>query len=156
MAYLHEVALKNAIKKLYMLGSSDRRRDRTDVDGVGAFGSAIVNAHKAGSAQKNLKAKMEAQKRAEFDAHGGAERFDDYDRQLVSEGNALPQKYDVAMAAKDAQKAQQLNDLAEETRMGGRYTPNGLEMADVNAQKNAEDRLRARSMMGIGGSLRIR
>lgn len=47
-----------------------------------------------------------------------------------------------------AQQNMQTNDLADMTRLGGRFTPNGLESADVNATTNASDRLRAKSMIG--------
>jgi hypothetical protein len=167
MAYLHEMALKNAQKKLYLLGSSDKRKDRSELaEGVGALGSSLVGAEQARAAQKKLKAKADAEARA-----ADAKQFDEdvdfirgnnvnspvqSERFQVSQGEMLPQKYDTAMSAKEAQKAQQLNDLAEQTRMGGRYTPTGLQMADVNAQKDALDRLRMQSMIGIGGSLRMR
>ena len=167
MAYLHEMALKNAQKKLYLLGGRDKRKNNSALaDGVGALGSSVVDAEKARAAQKALKAKQDAAAKA-----ADARQFDDdvefirgnslaspvqSERFQVSQGEMLPQKYDPAMTAKQAQKAQQLNDLAEQTRMGGRYTPKGLEMAGVNAEKDALDRLRMQSMIGIGGSLVMR
>ena len=51
------------------------------------------------------------------------------------------------------QEIQKLNEMADKTRMAGQYSPSGLRLAEVNAQKNAEDLMRARSMIGIGGTL---
>ncbi len=48
------------------------------------------------------------------------------------------------------------NNLAEETRMGGKFTDKGLQLADKNARLNAEDRIKAKSLIGIGGSKTLR
>ncbi len=47
-----------------------------------------------------------------------------------------------------AQTQNQTNDLAAETRMGGRYTGQGLQLAEQNANLNAQDRIQAKSLIG--------
>jgi hypothetical protein len=39
--------------------------------------------------------------------------------------------------------------------MGGRYTPEGLQMTEVNATKNAEDRMRSQSMIQMAQQLQM-
>lgn len=40
-----------------------------------------------------------------------------------------------------------LNELADKTRLGGRFTPSGLEFADKLATQNAEDSIRAKGLL---------
>lgn len=40
MAYLHEMRLNDAIKRLYLLGKSSRKKDKTSMDGDGAMATA--------------------------------------------------------------------------------------------------------------------
>lgn len=51
------------------------------------------------------------------------------------------------MANQDIQSQQ----MAADTRIGGKYTDQGMQLADKNATLNAQDRLRAKAMIGIGG-----
>ncbi len=53
--------------------------------------------------------------------------------------------------AKQESNHQRTNSLALDSEMGGKYTPEGLQKAEKNAQLNAEDRLRMRALIGYGG-----
>lgn len=47
-----------------------------------------------------------------------------------------------------------LNNAADQTRFGGQFTDSGFQKLDNDAFKNAQDRMRAKSMMrGLGGSM---
>lgn len=157
MSYIHESALKKAVKMLHMLGSSDRRRQSNDTSFEDGMSSIVGAGRGAYDRQKQQKAGQLAAKQADakqFDSdveyiRGNSELSPvKSERYQVSMGRELPMKYDAAMTAKDAAERIKVNDLAENTRMGGRYTPNGLEMVDVNATKDAEDRMRAKAMIG--------
>lgn len=168
-AYLHEQALANAVKKLYMLGSRPRKVNHgSDIgEGVGSMFAAGVDQQRR---QKALIAENEAKRKAQekldkeqfdedvLEIRGWSPRSEEKaDKYLVSEGESLPMPYeDASITAKEAQERIKANDIASETRFGGRYTPQGLKMIDINSQKNADDLIRARSMirMGIGGSQR--
>ncbi len=45
------------------------------------------------------------------------------------------------------------NGLAEDARLGGKFTPDGLVKADKLAQANGHDRLMLRGMIGLGGTM---
>ncbi len=45
-----------------------------------------------------------------------------------------------------------VNGMAEQARMGGAFTPNGLEDASKTAEANGADRLRLRSMLGLAAT----
>lgn len=160
MAYIHEMALKNAQKKLYMLGGSDRRNDRTGMgeetaQALGGFTKTVIGADQARRAQQALKAKAaDEAERKDIDFIKGRDVNSPAqdERYFVSEGLAVPK---VENDVSDLKNQVAINEMAEKTRMGGRYTPQGLQMTEVNAVKNADDRIRARALMGIGGSLRM-
>ncbi len=44
------------------------------------------------------------------------------------------------------------NQLAEDARIGGAFTPAGLERASQTADANAQDRLKLRSLIGLAGT----
>lgn len=150
MAYLHEMALKNAQKKLYMLGSSDKRRDKTSFEDVGGAATGAIKSMRAKQAQGLLKRQMEAQARMPLPDYK-PQTEDTAERRAVVEGNALP--VSPMQAAQYAEKAHQINEAADKTRIAGSYSPNGLEATDSDAQANAADRFRSRQLIGIGGSL---
>lgn len=50
------------------------------------------------------------------------------------------------------QKTADANDTAENSRIGGLFTPGGLEFNAKSAELNADDRMKARAMIGIGGT----
>lgn len=52
----------------------------------------------------------------------------------------------------DADKSVHINKIAEEARMGGTFTTDGLEKAAKEAELNAHDRLRLKSMIGLAGT----
>lgn len=186
MSYLHEAALKKAIGNLYMLGRSDRPRNKTDF-GKGA-GAGIAGAFSAGMKQQALqkakaKAATEARQKSELGRRDAlvegeerwqelTEKYDDHHQNVYSPamGKFSPSWADTpdqdgepgvadfdpssGMAHQDVVNRIQSNDIAEHTRMGGRYTPEGLKMIDINSTKNAEDRLKMQSMIGLAGSRR--
>lgn len=138
-AYIHEQALGNAVKKLHMLGSRPPRKAHgpADIaDGIGGIGISLI----AKQAADNLKKK----------APKGEQDYNE-----VSKAHTLADEQWGNFNPKEINDRIQANQLAEETRMGGQYTPGGLELIDINSTKNAEDRLRARAMIGIGGSMRF-
>ncbi len=45
------------------------------------------------------------------------------------------------------------NDAAGDVRLGGKFTPKGLDKSVVDANNNAADLQRARQMIGIGGTM---
>lgn len=187
-SYLHQQALAQAIKKLYMLGHRSYKADSSGLGEIGSgAGNIALSAFTANQDQnarhelilKQLREKMEsdrAQEAKDVDfikghSPGSPVKSEDYE---VREGNALP-KNPGGMDAqgmfeqnlidankekyKDYQSMSDQNSVAESSRIGGKYTVNGLETADKNANLNAQDRLRIKSMLGnqyrlgVGGSV---
>jgi len=66
-------------------------------------------------------------------------------------------------AAVDALKASgkmanitnQTNQIADQTRFGGKFSANGLQQADTDATANALDRFKAQQILGIGGTYQM-
>lgn len=168
--YMHEQALMDAYKRLYMLGGTGRGRRKAaekslDESMVGAA-SGTMSAYQAKlqrdrQAAERLKAQLDAKRKqeaadAEQEADDvryikeGPEAFREF--QQVRAGQAVPQnpyKEELARQAADREAAM--------TRIGGVYTPQGLKMADKEANLNAQDRLMMRSLVqgpqpGLGGS----
>lgn len=164
MAYLHEARLKEAIKKLYMLGSSDAKRPTTSLKGLGdsvvSTGGAVINASKA---SKKLKADVQKQpepapQEEYVNQYGpGMQMFmkgTPYDRDGEVEAfEPLPDQ-DGTVEAEDVINRVRANQEAGETRFGGTYSNLGLQGAAQRADANASDRLYQRAMIGIGGTRR--
>ncbi len=55
--------------------------------------------------------------------------------------------------AKQKQKQDGVDKAAILNRMGGVHSAEGLELAEKNSHLNGQDRLRARSMIGLGGTV---
>lgn len=173
--YLHERSLMDAYKKLYMLGGPGHsRRAKAGKDLDEATSGAIGGIDKAYQDKKirdqmateKLKQQLQAKRTQES---ADAEQMDQDVRfikegpegyrefQQVQAGNAVPTnpyKDELAAQAVDREQAQ--------TRIGGVYTPQGLQMAEKEATLNAHDRLLMRSMVpgpqpgtGLGGSMPI-
>lgn len=187
MAYLHEAALKKAVQKLYLLGSSDapkRKRGNDFVDSMGSFvGMGIdQNAHNKIKAEQALKARQKLaldrrdamvennenwqvlkEKYGDQHANTYGAGISDFAHQPTPDFDGMPEAFD--FKPESPVDRIQSNEVAAETRMGGKYTPAGLELADKNATLNAQDRIRMKSMIGsnmtmptgmvgIGGSQR--
>ena len=55
--------------------------------------------------------------------------------------------------ADQANTSIQNNNLANDTRINGKFTDQGLQLADRNANLNAQDRMKSKAMLGLGGSM---
>lgn len=169
-AYMHQGALIDAYKKLYMLGGpghSRRKAAEHDLDqnisgAMGGIGDAYQQKLMRDKvASEKLKQQIEARKSQEAaDAEQmsndvryikeGPEGYKEF--QQVQNGQALPTN-----PYKDELQKQNVDREAAATRIGGVYTPQGLQMADKESTLNAQDRLMIRSMVpgpsGLGGSI---
>lgn len=189
MAYLHEATLKEAQKKLYMLGSSDRKHDKTSFDEAGGALTSIAGGMKE-SQDKKLKTAQEASRKL---AEKQKAALDQRDAEMVAEdkwqpiqegyrdkvspevgqnmmagftgGQRMPIDQDgpVEAYSRPQPLVQDPNNVinrvnsnedAANTRMGGVYTPQGLQTASRTADANANDLLYSNALMGIGGSMR--
>lgn len=165
--YMHEGAMVDAYKKLYMLGGPGHERrkaaekdfDQAVSGAVGGIGNAYSQKlARDKAAMAKLKEQLAAKKAAEA---ADAEQFDD-DVRYIKEGPEGVQKREDIMAGrllpenpyKAELAAQKADREADNTRIGGVYTPQGLQMAEKEANLNAQDRLMLRSMVqpGLGGS----
>lgn len=170
--YMHQSALMDAYKKLYMLGGpGHQRRKAAEKDFDESVSGAVGGVSKAyqdklmrdKAATAALRQKLDAKKAQEAadkeqEAEDvrfikeGPEAYREY--QQVVAGNAVPEN-----PYKDELARQAVDREAAMTRIGGVYTPEGLKMADKEATLNAQDRLMLRSMVpgpsGLGGSLPV-
>lgn len=170
--YLHQASLVEAYKKLYMLGGPGHSRRKAaeksfDESISGAMGG-IGDAYQ----QKVIRDKMAAEKlRAQLEAKRKQEALDaDQEREdvrYIKEGPEAYHEYQQVVAGnqvptnpyKDELSRQATDREAAMTRIGGVYTPQGLQMAEKEATLNAQDRLMLRSMIqpqmggGLGGSV---
>jgi hypothetical protein len=149
--YIHEEALHRAMAKLYKLGGPGG--ETSEPSSGGQFGAAIGHAvrhAKTGPRPMSETDKSESMKGAIMQSaiQNAQKQRDAMDLERYNTMAAAPGRQDLQRA----QQNLQTNDLAEQTRMGGRFTPQGLENADAQAQANGADRLRARAMIGIGGT----
>lgn len=179
MAFIHEKRLQDAVKRLHMLGSPDGQSHHGEDGGdVGAgFMGAVVQAAKSkapkemSQAQKSDSMKsayMQAaiqsagQKRRElaFMQGTGASKgmaLEGLGRTGMGAGSETPDIQEAVAVPTDPYKQAgnfaSINALAEKSRIGGRYTPTGLDMAADEAELNAADRLKMKSMIGLGGTV---
>lgn len=151
MAYIHEIALKNAVKNLYMLGHSDKKHSaQSDIGGT-ALGGLSGKAWNQRGGQVTAPVAADAQKTLAGNKYG-----QDYAMSESTEGpEGGPRDVSAMEAAEKAQMMAQMNDLADQTRLGGQYSPNGLQLAHQNAQLDGQDRLRAHSALGRGMQLSV-
>ncbi len=177
MSYLHEQQMQKAVKRLYMLGGK-RSSDKTDYGAGDALGAAINFGRKKEMTEGE---KSEGMKRAIMDQSIRSQTMqrdqglkDDraYKFNMLSGAVKSTQQAGMNQAAEEQARASQFmtgtgaekgmaqhavdfnraNGFAEATRMGGKFTPLGLEKSISEADANAADRARARSFMGIGGT----
>lgn len=171
MAYLHEMALNDAVKRLRILGqSSHRHQKNVDIGeeagaGMGeAFGNALRKPGDGGEkAMLTRETPGAKQAIASYAVQRGSQ-----DANLENElrQSAKTQDHSVYYDALGPQHdpavlPQKLanQETSENTAFGGRYTPAGLESTMKQADANGNDRLRMRSMIrtnanpGMGGSL---
>lgn len=150
MAYLHEMALKKAIQNLHMFGSSDAKRPKTNLhgfeEGASAMGSSIAAAMKHHPKSPENHGPTEVTNSVGQNMMSG---FTGGQRVAVNQ-DGTP-NYD---SVSDVPKRIQANEEAKETRMGGYYTPQGLQSAEGRADANAADLLHSRALIGIGGTRR--
>ncbi len=168
MAYIHEQRLQRAVAKLHMLGHSSRRQGKSGLEGFGeslggmAMGGmnrptpraqpAPVAAPVEETAGSIGPVKLYADKpdkptRAP-DAYAEFLRMTGNDPGLKQEASKLA----IQQLAKQARSQESVDKEAILNRMGGVHSPEGLELAEENSHLNAQDRLRARSLIGIGGT----
>lgn len=161
MAYLHEMALNDAMKKLYMLGGPDQRRDRTSFDEYGdgalAVGKGIASAIKGGGA-KPVPSKVSATNEKDSAKAKALMKLTGANKGLrMEEVKDSQRRADIEKAMKRLSMYENdrifSNELAGQTRMGGKLPLGQLHLTDVTAQQNAEDRLKAKALMGIGGTI---
>lgn len=151
MAYLHQLPLLNAVKRLYMMGHSDRKKKTKGPNDAAleGLGGAMFGAAKSAGPQPNTN-----EQAPELTADQKADRYGMW-RQGTSAGQGMAMgqadgptsEYD-QNPYKAAQNRLNMNKVAEETRIGGQMTARGLEKADREATDNAIDRLRLQQMMG--------
>lgn len=160
MSYLHEMALGDATKALYMLGSSSRRKD--DAGGLEGFGGAVTGAVK-GMAKRQSSKLEDAKKRAIMaDAIQKAKEAkaieDDYTQFERSEARAERAdieaiKYGTDDPFKQAQARMSTNRAAEMAPIGGQYTRPGFKRMLDQAEIEAEDYNTARGIIrGMSGT----
>lgn len=176
MPYLHQLPLVEAYKKLYMLGSSNKKREAShDLDeAVAGLGGAIAESEgkrRQRAAIDKLKAQESARTQQYHDTvtrHAGdisgvgaSQRGGAALAGTLASGG--PQAYDSAIDRQAVSRGQALPSLpanpyrkalgeiagekaAEMAPVNGQYTPQGLEKADKEATLNANDQLYLRDM----------
>jgi hypothetical protein len=105
--------------------------------------------------KEKIKQNEEARKKEELAVRDAQVEGQERWGELVEKyGEHAPNTYGPSMHDfTEIQKRVSSNDAAEKARMGGQYTPQGLELAESDANKNAEDRLRAKAL--IGGQMQM-
>lgn len=166
-AYMHQGALIDAYKKLYMLGGPGHERRKAAekgydeavsgaIGGIGdAYAQKLARDRAAMDKLKQQLAERKAQEAADAEQMDqdvryikeGPEGYREF--QNVTAGNAVPTnpyREELARQAKEREAAA--------TNIGGIYTPQGLQQADRESTMNAHDRLLMRSLVqpGLGGS----
>jgi len=175
--YLHEKTLKNAVGKLYMLGhraAHGKSSLEGAADSIGGMAAGVIDANRARDAQLAL-AKKEKEAAIQADKYGfhqdwasGNNKYGIDMRQKDSGVSQLAQgqfnraadeaaqfEADKNYIAKAGLDNLQTNAEADKTRLGGVYSPNGMKLTQRDAQLNAMDRMKAKSLIGLGGSLRM-
>lgn len=164
MAYLHEQALIQARKKLYMLGSSSAKRpekssaSEQEVGELASSVSGAVKAQKAGLKERQAAAAAQKLKEAKFDQDAREETEDvskmsdgDYKQYLddVSTISGNGPRTEQAMPsginwgpADDLGRAKQrltLNAAAAQAPIAGSFTRSGIESNKAEADKLTQD-----------------
>lgn len=157
MPYSFEMPLIEAYKRLHMLGhrggtpyAGDSGKGGVEAGAMIAGGAAlggILGAGRSkskkpvgGPAAEHPLSSNDPYKPVDIEQSGWSQ-----EKQNVALGRALPENpYDRVIAAHE--RADEAKDMA----FGGVYTPEGLQSADRDATLNAEDRLRARALVGQG------
>ncbi len=156
MAYIHEQRLQRAKARLHMLGSKTRRSDGGSsmplgdaaITGAGQMISgSFTNDQKTKPVVKNP---IEATEGVDppVDQYAEFLRMTGADPGLKQEASRLA----IQELAKQQQKQDSVDRAAILNRMGGVHSSEGLELAEKNSHLNSQDRLRARSMIGLGGT----
>ena len=149
--YIHEHAIRMAMGRL---GGPDRKDLPPEATGLGGFGGAVGGAIRGAMSKPHGPSEVDREQdmrraimsSAIQNAQGQREALDreQFNGVAASPGLASLQR---------AEQNLKTNDMANQTRLGGRFTPEGLVNASQEAELNGQDRLRARSMIGVGGTL---
>lgn len=173
MAYLHQQTYGRAVNK--MRNANGRSRTQIDWDGLGgAIGSAIGGPKKpkpapGKTAAGNIDAKQ-AFKEDEtrngkvpnpFEATQADDQLNDQDQyaefmRMTGSHPGLKQeaaKLAVQKLASNQRTQDSVDKAAILSRMGGVHTTEGLQLAEQNAHDNAQDRMRGRALIGLGGTM---
>lgn len=146
MAYLHQLPLISAVKKLYMLGKSDRKPTRGPGDELGEnIGSLIARDMSSKPKPQPTKNDSGIPYYEEMSPDEKQWRSDMYNRgTYLQQGMQLhqPVNFEEALAREQA------NKIAEASQIAGRYTEPGLQQADKEATANAQDRIVLKGIMG--------
>ncbi len=167
MAYLHEQRLQRAVAKLRMLGHSSRRQGKS---GVQSLGEGIGGVAMGGMNRPSTPSAPPAAVPVKEETAGSigpvkltqkpdepTRGHDSYAEFLRMTGNEPGMKQEasklaIQQLASQQQKQDSVDKAAILNRMGGVHSSEGLELAEKNSHLNAQDRLRARSMIGLGGT----
>lgn len=107
----------------------------------------LMPTRKAGPGDELLETRSQKAQRMQ-EATGAAKGM----YQSVGQGGKATRGFDAYDPIQWAKQNLEANQIAEKSRLGGQYTPAGLELSEKLSQLNAMDRLRARSLIGIGGT----
>lgn len=159
--YEHESTLAKAVNNLRWTGHRPKQKYGSITEEMGGMvGSAL---HKQSSMERMNKLKAAefaaAQKAREAafapidedvdyikgNSPDSPERGPGYERAMVAEGSQLPPMYQTEF--EDIHNQLQANEAARSARIGGHYTPQGLETTAREAELNGRDRMRMKAML---------
>lgn len=158
MSYLHEKAFGDAVKRLYILGSSSSRDgDTVDLGGAGGKAGSIVS----GMAKKQANKLENDKKRAIMsNAIENAKKSraieDDYTQ--FENAERAQERADVQFIKdpdpfQQAKRHMQVNNAAEGAPIAGQHTRQGFRRMIKEAETQADDYNRGRAIIrGLGGT----
>lgn len=170
--YLHQQAMMDAVKRLYMLGNRayHPKEVRLGDDLAESFG-AIRGSYEDHKRKEDAVKQLRTVEKHAGDTGGvgrsmrggasdyavlandGLEAYDNLkERREVAAGRAIPQNperniYD------DAISAQEKNEMAQHARIGGQYTLKGLQKTQKDADDQGHDIVYGQQLYGLGGSI---
>lgn len=153
MAYLHEKHLRDAVRKLHVLGGPDERNS------MAQSGKQLGQALGARLRPAKTKRPVSTPTPDYLDTQQGKEdvnfiKGNDIDSTAYSPDFQSDVNFIKSWnAPSQAQDYQQQNALADKVKLGGQFTMPGLSMADQNSTINGMDRNRMQNMVGMGGSV---
>lgn len=144
MAYIIDPAAQKAISQLKMWDYNNHSRSNT----AGDLGAALGGSLHAAAVRKPKTTPQPV-------STHGPEMYGKYVQGTGAVRGMQQAGYEQMANQELLDQADQnvkLNNLAEQSRVGGAFTPDGLETASKQADANAADRLRLRSMLGIAAT----